>query len=458
MSTPRLSLRGSKPAEAPQVAAPVATGWRNLSVRTAPPIVTQELTAPGRPLDSVTRVAAENHFQHSFAAVPLHQYSPAPASARTGDLPITAPGNSRETEADRLADAVPRGRPAQKRTAFDLSGIRVHTGERAAESARAIQAVAYTSGRDIVFGAGQFSPHTRAGRRLLMHELAHTVQAGNDRLIQRRPDPSPTLTKAELARKAQLDRLARDPLEAHRAWKHLEQPERAEVLSAMSARYGAKFADEFLAVAETGKFDDTLIYYQPKIGPNREQLGARGYRYAGEEHTGNAGVVVERWVHPSGKWVRRDGSPPPSAQPEEKRPETTPTPTKRPPEKIQDGGSEEDEFKPLAETTPLRKKILRLMEGLPLFNDMIWNDLQLLKANPAAAERAEIEERIKENRAQYDTDYADLLDLIDDVDGVDQEAYKYAKKNSDAINNHHEAVIEDYNELKHPTGGGTGSP
>lgn len=63
----------------------------------------------------------------------------------------------------------------------DLSGVRVHTGGAASESAGAIHARAYTLGRDIVFDLGQFSPHTRSGRRLLAHELAHVVQqAGGD--------------------------------------------------------------------------------------------------------------------------------------------------------------------------------------------------------------------------------------------------------------------------------------
>jgi hypothetical protein len=54
--------------------------------------------------------------------------------------------------------------------------VRVHTGARAAESARAVGALAYTVGRDIVFDSGRYAPGTPAGDRLLAHELAHTVQ------------------------------------------------------------------------------------------------------------------------------------------------------------------------------------------------------------------------------------------------------------------------------------------
>ena len=58
----------------------------------------------------------------------------------------------------------------------DFSLVRINTNARAAESARAIQARAYTLGRDIVFGFGQYQPHTSNGRQLLTHELIHTVQ------------------------------------------------------------------------------------------------------------------------------------------------------------------------------------------------------------------------------------------------------------------------------------------
>ena len=58
----------------------------------------------------------------------------------------------------------------------DFSGVRIHTDARAAESARAIRAQAYTVGRDIVFGSGEYQPETRSGRHLLAHELAHVVQ------------------------------------------------------------------------------------------------------------------------------------------------------------------------------------------------------------------------------------------------------------------------------------------
>jgi hypothetical protein len=60
----------------------------------------------------------------------------------------------------------------------DFSRVRVHTDSSASESARAIDAAAYTLGNQIVFGANRYQPHTSDGRRLLAHELTHVVQQG----------------------------------------------------------------------------------------------------------------------------------------------------------------------------------------------------------------------------------------------------------------------------------------
>jgi hypothetical protein len=60
----------------------------------------------------------------------------------------------------------------------DFSGVRIHTDATAAESARSVNALAYTVGRDVVFGSRQFAPSSAAGRHLLAHELAHVAQQG----------------------------------------------------------------------------------------------------------------------------------------------------------------------------------------------------------------------------------------------------------------------------------------
>jgi hypothetical protein len=81
--------------------------------------------------------------------------------------------------------------------AADLGQVRVHTGSEAAESARSLDARAFTVGADIVFGAGQYSPSTRAGLQVLGHELAHVVQQGPDVAAAPRRGPAPAQAERE---------------------------------------------------------------------------------------------------------------------------------------------------------------------------------------------------------------------------------------------------------------------
>ena len=64
----------------------------------------------------------------------------------------------------------------EPRFGYDFRQVRVHTESRAAETARSVNAKAYTVNRNIVFGAGQYSPSTNSGQQLLAHELTHVVQ------------------------------------------------------------------------------------------------------------------------------------------------------------------------------------------------------------------------------------------------------------------------------------------
>jgi hypothetical protein len=115
------------------------------------------------------------HVRHDFSRAPIL----APASAS-----IT--GRKRDIDAAAAVDEAVRS-PAQsldgdiranmeQRFGRDLGAVRVHTGERAAQSARAVNARAYTVGPHVVFAAAQYQPKTPAGRRLLAHELVHVLQ------------------------------------------------------------------------------------------------------------------------------------------------------------------------------------------------------------------------------------------------------------------------------------------
>ena len=82
---------------------------------------------------------------------------------------LGAPGQPLDTATQRFMEA---GFGA------DFSRVRIHSDADAAKSAKTIGARAYTFGGDIVFGEGQYSPASNAGRSLLAHELAHVVQHG----------------------------------------------------------------------------------------------------------------------------------------------------------------------------------------------------------------------------------------------------------------------------------------
>ena len=64
----------------------------------------------------------------------------------------------------------------EPRFSADFSGVKVHTDSNAAHIARSVNAKAFTVGRDVIFGSGQFSPETTGGKKLLAHELTHVVQ------------------------------------------------------------------------------------------------------------------------------------------------------------------------------------------------------------------------------------------------------------------------------------------
>ena len=159
-------------------------------------------------------------FAHDFSRIPVCPRTP---STIQKELTVNTPGDVYEQEADRVAEQVmvmpartivsgappciqcvsrqsnrqadtapasvdrvlvSPGRslePAlrqdmEQRFGHDFSRVRVHSGAVAEQSAQDVNAHAYTVGHNIVFGAGRFAPGTHEGRRLIAHELTHTIQ------------------------------------------------------------------------------------------------------------------------------------------------------------------------------------------------------------------------------------------------------------------------------------------
>jgi Domain of unknown function (DUF4157) len=147
----------------------------------APPVVQEVLRSPGRPLDAATRA----FFEPRLGMV---RRSP---SASSAGLVVGAVDDPREREADRVADRAVRREPSGG-LGVDLGGVRVHTDDRAAESAAAVGARAYAVGEHLVFGRGRYAPGSEEGRRLLAHELAHTIQEAGLTTTLRRDAENPS--------------------------------------------------------------------------------------------------------------------------------------------------------------------------------------------------------------------------------------------------------------------------
>lgn len=87
----------------------------------------------------------------------------------------------------------------EPRFGVDLTHVRIHTDMIAGQSARSINARAYTLGSNIVFGSGEYSPNSEGGRHLLAHELAHVAQQGkgtSTAKVQRQSNPGSGSTTA----------------------------------------------------------------------------------------------------------------------------------------------------------------------------------------------------------------------------------------------------------------------
>jgi len=89
-------------------------------------------------------------------------------------------------------ESLPRAERAffEDRFGYNFRDVRVHAGAGAAQTASALNARAFTVGQDIFFGGGEYGPGTVAGRHLVAHELAHTIQqsppaARAARMVQR---------------------------------------------------------------------------------------------------------------------------------------------------------------------------------------------------------------------------------------------------------------------------------
>lgn len=231
-----------------------STGYSEPSKVT--PIVHDMLSSSGQPLDPATRAIMELR-GHDFSRIPTHTRI---ARLIQTKLAINQPGDEYEREADRIADLVvhtPRAADApstgwsspaitpyvQRQPAgtaapttigatvpslearladaagsgsplpagvrrsmeasfgVDFGSVRIHTGPTATSLNDALDAIAFTHGRDIYFAPGAYSPGTLGGRRLLAHELTHVVQQGGGTGTAMRQPKSRAIQRAPMVEK-----------------------------------------------------------------------------------------------------------------------------------------------------------------------------------------------------------------------------------------------------------------
>lgn len=95
----------------------------------------------------------------------------------------------------------------ESRFGVDFSAVRIHAGPRAADSARSLNALAFTFGRDIIFNRGQYAPRSRDGARVLAHELAHVAQQKSANFAVSGGEP---VTQPSDASEVEADRIAEE--------------------------------------------------------------------------------------------------------------------------------------------------------------------------------------------------------------------------------------------------------
>lgn len=150
------------------------TALKSTSAQRVHRTVQTVLQSPGQPLSSAMRAYMEPRLGQVGNGVQRSNRSLSPSLQ--SNLATSQPNDRAEQEATIMAEQALSESSPSNGARQDFSDVRVHVGEQAAQSAQAINADAYTVGQHIVFGKGQYRPHTVSGRKLLAHELTHAVQ------------------------------------------------------------------------------------------------------------------------------------------------------------------------------------------------------------------------------------------------------------------------------------------
>gem|GEM_PF-1927347 len=163
------------------------------------------------------------------------------------------------------------------RFGYDFSGVKIHNDALAHQSAAAVNALAYTHERDIVFAAGQYQPENKKGKQLLAHELTHTLQQSSGHLIQRKKGDGHDLSSQRFSGNAVLEEVydGTQTLQNGSAGKAVRLLQDSLVAQGYSLpKYGADGAmgNETTAAIRQFQADHGAVLIDGIIGPETMQL------------------------------------------------------------------------------------------------------------------------------------------------------------------------------------------
>jgi Domain of unknown function (DUF4157) len=182
----------------------------------------------------------------------------------------------------------------ESRFGQDFSRVRIHTDSKAVQLNQELNAQAFTVGNNVFFNLGKYLPESDSGKHLLAHELVHVLQQDCNDVIHRKPMAQNIKAKK---RDVWLKKLAKQPGDAHRNWKHLTSMEKMALVIQMTNHYGYDFGKSFLWYTNhpINVVDQHFIPAFSEHTP--EWFQSQGYKLW------QRSSVNEFWVHPSGKEI-----------------------------------------------------------------------------------------------------------------------------------------------------------
>jgi hypothetical protein len=227
----------------------------------------------------------------------------------------------------------------EPRFGHDFSRVRIHTGARVSEAASRMNSLAFTSGQSIYFGANLYRPETPPGRRLLAHELAHTLQQG-----AAQPDAHLTLSRPTDALEREADAAAGRVAAGHRiepgavsiaaTGKQGPIARQVATLATRDSVGGPLEAEELVQNLARSIFKNLQLDPEDSAGRVRRQLArlSPATREVVLDRV-KARLSPEQWTRLSG--ILAEPAPPesgtlPALEDAPARPEATPAPTESP--------------------------------------------------------------------------------------------------------------------------------